>query len=153
MENRLYRRRKDKVFGGIASGLGQYLDIDPIIVRIVFVLITLFHGVGLLVYIIMWIVMPEEPIENLYQSMNEPTSKDKSESGDSSTSEFAEFDSNFNEITTTTSNSRTIVGALLIGIGFIFLLERFIPSFDFELILALGLILLGIGLTFNFFKK
>lgn len=152
MENRLYRRRKDKVFGGIASGLGQYLDIDPIIVRIIFVLITIFHGVGLLVYIIMWIVMPEEPIENLYQAMNEPINKDESNS-DSTTSDFSEFNAKFNEMTTSSSNSRTIVGALLIGIGFIFLLERFIPTFDFELILALGLILLGVGLTFNFFKK
>ncbi len=152
MENRLYRRRKDKVFGGIASGLGQYLDIDPIIVRIVFVLITIFHGVGLLVYIIMWIVMPEEPIENLYQTMNEPINKDETDS-DSTKSDFSEFNAKFNEMTTSSSNSRTIVGALLIGIGFIFLLERFIPTFDFELILALGLILLGVGLTFNFFKK
>ena len=152
MENRLYRRRKDKVFGGIASGLGQYLDVDPIIVRIVFVLITIFHGVGLLVYIIMWIVMPEEPIENLYQTMNEPINKDDADS-DSTKSDFSEFNAKFNEVTKSSSNSRTIVGVLLIGIGFIFLLERFIPTFDFELILALGLILLGVGLTFNFFKK
>ncbi|MCP5061822.1 MAG: PspC domain-containing protein [Ignavibacteriae bacterium] len=152
MENRLYRRRKDKVFGGIASGLGQYLDIDPIIVRIIFVLITIFHGVGLLVYVIMWIVMPEEPIENLYQTMNEPIVDDKT-SGDSTAKDFSDFHAKFNELSTSSSNSRTIIGALLIGIGFIFLLERFIPTFDFELILALGLIILGFGLTFNFFKK
>lgn len=92
--------------------------------------------------------MPEEPIENLYQTMNEPINKD--ETGNET---FSEFDLTSNKISTSTSNSRTIVGALLIGIGFIFLLERFIPSFDFELILALGLIILGIGLTTNFFKK
>ncbi|MEE9432036.1 MAG: PspC domain-containing protein [Melioribacteraceae bacterium] len=151
LDNRLYRRRKDKVFGGIASGLAQYLDVDPIIIRIIFVLITIFHGLGLLAYIIMWIVMPEEPIENLYQTMNEPIAH--GETGSATSSEFSEFDSTSNKLSTSSSNSRTLVGALLIGIGFIFLLERFIPSFDFELILAMGLILLGIGLTTNFFKK
>jgi len=149
MENRLYRRRKGKVFGGVAAGLGQYLDIDPIIIRIVFVLVTIFHGMGLLVYIIMWIVMSEEPIENLYQTMGEsfPDSTINDESNS------FKFNTSSTTISTSSSNSRILVGILLIILGAIFLLERFLPTFDFELVIAIGLILLGVGLTTNFFKK
>ncbi len=145
MGKRLYRVRRDKVFGGIAAGLGKYLDIDPIIIRIIIVLITIFHGVGLIIYIILWIVIPEEPIENLYTTMKEDANANAG---------FTEFSS---ESTTdeqhSSSRGRTIVGVTLIGLGIVFLLERFLPFFDFELFLAIGLIALGIGLITNFYNK
>ncbi len=52
MEKKLYRSRNKKVVAGIAGGLGDYLDVDPVIIRIIIVLITIFHGVGLIIYII-----------------------------------------------------------------------------------------------------
>jgi len=55
---RLYRDPDDRIIGGVSSGLGAYLGIDPVIVRILFV-IFFFIGFGLLVYIILWIVVPE----------------------------------------------------------------------------------------------
>lgn len=55
---RIYRDPDDRMIGGVCSGLGAYLGIDPVIVRILFVLFLIF-GVGLLVYIILWIVVPE----------------------------------------------------------------------------------------------
>jgi phage shock protein PspC (stress-responsive transcriptional regulator) len=146
MGKRLYRVRKDKVFGGIAAGLGKYLDIDPIIIRIIIVLITIFHGVGLIIYIILWIVIPEEPIENLYNSMNANISDDDTT--------FTEFSSETTTIeNNTSSRGRTVVGIALIGLGIVFLLEKFLPFFDFELFLAIGLIALGIGLITNFYNK
>jgi len=45
---------------GVCSGLGRYLNIDPTIVRLIFVLMFLLGGHGLLVYIVLWIVMPSE---------------------------------------------------------------------------------------------
>ena len=146
MGKRLYRVRKDKVFGGIAAGLGKYLDIDPIIIRIIIILITIFHGVGLIIYIILWIVIPEEPIENLYNSMNANISDDDTT--------FTEFSSETTTIeNNTSSRGRTVVGIALIGLGIVFLLEKFLPFFDFELFLAIGLIALGIGLITNFYNK
>ena len=60
MENRLYRSKTDVILGGVCAGLGKYLGIDPTWVRLFFVLITLAGGAGVLVYIILWIVVPEE---------------------------------------------------------------------------------------------
>jgi phage shock protein C len=55
---RLYRSEKDKMIGGVCGGLAQYFNIDPTVVRLIFVLFLLLGGPGLLVYIIMWIVVP-----------------------------------------------------------------------------------------------
>jgi len=55
---RLYRDPDDRMIGGVCSGLGAYLGLDPVIVRILFILFLIF-GIGFLVYIILWIVVPE----------------------------------------------------------------------------------------------
>lgn len=61
MENRkLARNESDRMVAGVCSGLGKYLNIDSTIVRLIFVLLFLLGGHGLLVYIILWIVMPVE---------------------------------------------------------------------------------------------
>lgn len=56
---RLYRDDDNRVFGGVCSGLGYYLDIDPVILRIVLVVLFLLGGFGLLLYLILWIVVPK----------------------------------------------------------------------------------------------
>ena len=67
MEKRLLRNEHDKVVAGVASGLADYMQIDITIVRLLFVLSTIFlAGTGLLVYIIMWIVMPQNPDNGAY---------------------------------------------------------------------------------------
>ena len=49
----------DKIIGGVCSGLGAYLDNDPVLFRILFVLFALFFGVGFFIYIVLWIALPE----------------------------------------------------------------------------------------------
>ena len=60
---RLYRSRDDRMISGVAAGLGKYLGIDPTLVRLVFLFGAVF-GVGsfLVIYIVMLIVVPEEPL-------------------------------------------------------------------------------------------
>ena len=60
MDKRLYRSRKDKMIAGVAGGLGEYFNVDPTIVRLVFVLLALAGGPGVLLYFIMWIITPVE---------------------------------------------------------------------------------------------
>lgn len=55
---RLYRNENDKVLGGVCSGLAHYFNIDPVIVRILFAVITIAFGVGVLAYIILWVAVP-----------------------------------------------------------------------------------------------
>ena len=64
MNGRLYRSRDDRVIAGVAGGLADYLDVDPSLVRVVWVILALFSGGGfLVVYIVMAIVVPEGPWE------------------------------------------------------------------------------------------
>ncbi|MCL5428217.1 MAG: PspC domain-containing protein [Chloroflexi bacterium] len=58
---RLYRSRRNCMIGGVAGGLAEYLDTDPTIIRLAFALSILLGGAGVIAYLIMWIVMPEEP--------------------------------------------------------------------------------------------
>ena len=56
----LRRSRDDRVIGGLCGGLGRYFGIDPVILRLVFVVLLLAGGSGLLLYVIGWIAIPEE---------------------------------------------------------------------------------------------
>ena len=63
---KLYRNRVDRMIGGVAGGLAEYFNIDPTLVRVLFAVSIAFSGVGILAYIILWIVVPEQPI--IFQS-------------------------------------------------------------------------------------
>lgn len=60
MSKRLYRSRSDRVLGGVCAGLGVYLGIDPVIVRVFFVALALAQGLGVLFYLLLWIIVPAE---------------------------------------------------------------------------------------------
>lgn len=60
MENRLVRSQQDRILGGVCGGLGRYLNIDKVLVRLFFIVFTLVGGMGVLIYIILWIVVPSE---------------------------------------------------------------------------------------------
>jgi phage shock protein PspC (stress-responsive transcriptional regulator) len=58
---RLMRSSRDKKLGGVCAGLAEYFDLDPTIVRIVWLLAVFLGGTGVLAYIILWIVLPLAP--------------------------------------------------------------------------------------------
>lgn len=57
--HRMYRDTEHRVIGGVCSGMGAYWDIDPVILRIIFVALIMAGGIGALVYLILYIVLPE----------------------------------------------------------------------------------------------
>ena len=59
---KLYRSRHDKFLAGVCGGLGEFLGIDPTLVRLIFVLLAILAGHGILIYLIMWIIVPPEPV-------------------------------------------------------------------------------------------
>ena len=67
---RLYRSRKNKVLGGVCGGLGEYFDIDPSLIRLIWLLVVFMGGSGVLIYIILWIVLPEGE-NNIKEVQNE----------------------------------------------------------------------------------
>ncbi len=59
---KLYRSREERMIAGVAGGVGDYTGIDPTVVRLLFVLAVVFGGSGLLIYLAMLILVPEEPL-------------------------------------------------------------------------------------------
>lgn len=59
---RLYRNPNDKILGGVCSGIANYLNMDPAIIRLLFALLIFGAGTGLLIYILLWIILPARPI-------------------------------------------------------------------------------------------
>jgi phage shock protein C len=58
---RLYRSRKQRIIGGVCGGLGEYFGLDPVLIRLAWVLFCLVWGAGLLLYLIAWIIIPPAP--------------------------------------------------------------------------------------------
>lgn len=61
LNKRLYRSRKDQQIAGVCGGVADYLGVDPTLVRLLWVILALAGGPGLLLYVIMWAIVPEEP--------------------------------------------------------------------------------------------
>ncbi len=63
-DRRIYRSRHKRMVAGVAGGVGAYLGIDPTLVRLLFVFLTLAcSGIGLLAYVILWIIVPKAPLD------------------------------------------------------------------------------------------
>lgn len=60
MNRKLYRSRKNKMIGGVCGGIAEYLGIDPTIIRLIWAFTTLFWGAGIIIYLLAWIIIPEE---------------------------------------------------------------------------------------------
>lgn len=142
-EKRLYRSRTDAMIGGVCGGLGTYLNVDPILFRLLFVLALIIGGSGLLVYIILWIVIPEEQIpiiqsepnkpENMTDTKNQPETDNTPGKTPENTSEKAPR-----------NDGNLWGGLILITLGGIFLIDRFVPRIDFGDLWPLILIVVGI---------
>ena len=56
---KLYRSRNQRMVAGVCGGLADYFDIDPTVIRLLFLILAVFGGSGLVVYLVMWIVVPD----------------------------------------------------------------------------------------------
>ena len=61
LKKRLYRSRTERMIAGICGGLAKYFDIDPVWVRILFLVLLIAVGSTLLVYLVLWLIVPLEP--------------------------------------------------------------------------------------------
>jgi len=61
MQKRLYRSREEKIIGGVCGGLAEYLNVDPTLIRLALVLITLLGGAGIIAYLVLWVIVPLAP--------------------------------------------------------------------------------------------
>ncbi|MAG35848.1 MAG: hypothetical protein CL878_06355 [Dehalococcoidia bacterium] len=113
---RLYRSRGERMLAGVSGGLAEYFHIDPVLIRLLFVVTTVAGGGGLLAYIILGIVVPEEPRE----VSDEPT-------GDlpRSAAEIPPIPPTWADDRQTVRHRQRAAGYILLAIGVIFLLANF----------------------------
>lgn len=171
MEKRLFRNENDKVIAGVSSGIATYMEVDVTIIRLLFVLSSIFlMGTGVLVYLIMWIVVPVnyDPKARFTKfndyfkgtSPNDPnwSSTTFNEGGAGYTETSANFneggfkpasDPNYSFVKKNGDTGRTVGGLFLLVIGIYFLMNEFniIPHW-FSLGRLWPLIFVAIGISF-----
>lgn len=172
MENRLLRNEHDKVLAGVSSGLADYMQVDVTIIRLLFVLSTIFLvGTGILVYIVMWIIVPvnNDPAAK-FSKFNDYFKKQQSASGfnpppfgqspfqqaadqtETKTDNAADWNQNpldFKAIPKNNGTGRTVGGLFLLVMGLYFLMNEFdfIPYWV-RLDKLWPLVFVAIGLSF-----
>jgi phage shock protein C len=82
---KLYRSRKDSKIAGVCGGIAEYFNVDPTIIRLLAILTIFFGGGGIIAYIIAWIVIPLEPLEENSSSSNSRSGQNKTEKRDETT--------------------------------------------------------------------
>jgi phage shock protein PspC (stress-responsive transcriptional regulator) len=144
----LFRSRTDKVIGGVAGGIARALNADPAIIRIVFALLIIFGGGGILLYIILWIAIPEEPFEFFQAGGPSSEATTAGEPGESGTQEAPPV------FQRRRNNGALVVGLIFIIIGAVFLADRLLPDirFHFHDFWPVALVIAGIALIFTSFS-
>ena len=148
MERRLYKSRKEKMIAGVAGGLAEYFDVDPVLLRIGFVVLAFLHGVGVLAYIILCIVVPKE--KDVPVAVGTAGATD---AFDVRTRDPLTMGSSGALPSDRGNRAGLVAGAVLIALGVLFLLDNLIPAFDFGALWPLVLIVLGGGLLWNSIKR
>ncbi len=131
MSKQLYRSNENKILAGVCAGIAEYFEIDPTIVRIIW-LLSIFTGIGIIAYIICWLVMPEKsfsPFKNSADTHETFGTKETS--------------------TVDKDKSKRILGIALIIIGSLFMMDKFFRWFNMDIIIPLGIIAVGIYILFN----
>lgn len=159
MDKRLFRNEYDKVVGGVCSGIAEYMEVDVTIIRLLFALSTIFLvGTGILVYIIMWIVVPpnNDPAKR-FEKFNQYTKgftnpfepKPESQAWTSSTVNDPFNPKGFKSAKKSNDTGRTIGGLFLLVIGIYFLMNEFnIIPFWFNISKLWPLVFVAIGVSF-----
>ncbi|MFA5207900.1 MAG: PspC domain-containing protein, partial [Candidatus Paceibacterota bacterium] len=141
---KLYRSKTNRVIFGICGGLGEYFDIDPLVVRILFILLTFTGGSGIVIYLILAIMIPDSSGNK--KSINEVISGTQEK-----TQELAEeIKKNRDWIV----NIKNIVGLVILFIGLDILFEQIFDFNPFSIInwgivWALIIVLIGLRIIFN----
>ena len=133
MRERLYRSRTERMFLGVAGGLGEWFDVDPSFVRIAFVLLTVAGGAGILIYIARAIIVPERP-------EGTPVRSGVTAEGTSTIGETAHIRHRRD------GRGAIIFGAILVIAGAWFLVRNAIPDLDLDRWWPAVLILIGLVL-------
>lgn len=149
MRDRLYRSREDRVLFGVAGGVAEWLDVDPSLVRIVFALLVLTAGIGFLLYIVMALVIPETPYGPVPGSMSGgPAGGADPAAPGAQTPSWHDARAQRRAERRAARAERggqgaLVIGVLLVLVGAWFLIRRYVPALDGDLLWPIVLIILG----------
>jgi phage shock protein PspC (stress-responsive transcriptional regulator) len=115
---KLFRSRENRVLAGVCGGLAEFFNVDPIIFRLIFVVVTLMGGSGILIYLILWLLIPSS------QGEARITEESLRKSADEIKDKAQELADNFKGYTKE-NNSKKIISIILIVIGILFLFNNF----------------------------
>lgn len=152
-QSRLYRSYKNSIIGGVCGGLGEYLNTDPILFRVLFVVAFLVGGTGLLAYIILWIVIPIEEIPNISQGDSYDKSSNSINMEEENINNEIKPDNMEQQKKQPKNDGNLWGGLILITLGAIFLIDRFVPRIDFGDLWPLILIVVGVILISKNYQK
>jgi phage shock protein C len=139
---KLYRSEKDRVIAGVCAGLGEFFQVDPTIVRLIFIIITIFGGGGILLYLILWLIIPS-------QKADPQLTKDNIEKNAEEIKDKAQQFAKDMKINTTNLNSRQLFGVAILVLGIMLLLGNFgFVSFRYvwKFFPAIVVIILGVAI-------
>lgn len=133
MAKKLHRSESEKIIGGVCGGIGEYFDLDPVIIRILFLIAFFSAGAGFLAYIIMWIIVPGKDGDHVSEA----------------NSNYDNTHNQNNNNTESTNTMRKIFGISLIFIGLLSLIDNVVPMIDLKLVFPVLLLVSGFVILFN----
>lgn len=141
---KLYRSKEDRILFGVCGGLGEYFDVDSVVIRLIFVILGIWGGLGIILYIVGIFLIPEESTDNSKSEGDEKKSDDKvREKVEAVASEIKEK---------VKSNSSTlrgdqVVGLIILLIGLLILFQNFFSWMGIWKLWPLVLIIVGIAIV------
>ncbi|NJE07873.1 PspC domain-containing protein [Thermococcus sp. M39] len=147
MKKRLYRAKDERIFLGVLGGIAKYLDVDPTVVRIIYIVLLFLAPVtAILLYFVLALIMPEEPGEEIsLDKLPEKAEKIAKEIDETLTQAF----SSKKPVSTTKGDNEKILALILIILGGVLILRKITPFMWYlqgDILLAVLLLLFGIYL-------
>jgi len=146
-KKKLYRSKKNRMIAGVCGGIAEYFDIDPVLVRIIAVLTIFANGIGIIAYIIAWVIIPQNPEQT--SEKKEGRLREKAEETMQNIGEQLREGSDEDD----KKRSRVIGGLILLCLGALFLINNFLPRFNFGKIWPIVLIIIGLVVLTGGLKK
>lgn len=143
MRERLYRSHDDRMLFGVAGGMAEWMDLDPSVVRLVWALLILAGGVGLLLYIIAAIVVPEAP----YAASGATAAAPGTPAAAADQTRWEARQARRAARRQNPGNAGVIFGLVLVLAGAWFLIDRYVPALDTSWFIPGVLIVVGIALV------
>lgn len=120
---RLYKSKRNKVIDGVCGGIAEYFDVDPVLVRIIFVFFAFFGGSGVIAYLIGMMIMPRTPLVK-HQETKPPSTEKQPEETQTQPQPNTSGDDFHQPVPASTSPGSLIIGIIMILMGGIFLLDN-----------------------------